>query len=182
MRKGVKISIFVIAFLAIGIGAFLGYKALTNDGPKNTAEEVQRALYNPKKQVTEDAKVTPQPKEEIYGGRFTKADFAKVIEPSWKRIAGENVNITPDEVVEVRELTKKELETLYRRQFDVYSEKMSSSEAARRFFEHNGYKRPGWVVWIFIDENPDFGYEQELVFEHIRRGLVVHHRSRLHYE
>lgn len=37
--------------LGAAFGAFLGYQALTNDSPKNTAEEVQKALSNPKAQT-----------------------------------------------------------------------------------------------------------------------------------
>jgi hypothetical protein len=190
---GRKIAIGGSILGAAALGTFLGYKALTNDSPKNTAEETQK-LYNPKKQeqvirnpnesrnlvindlkkqMGEDAKAAPQPNEEVYGGHFTKKDFAEAVEPGFKRWVGPDVHITPDEI-KLTPLTLKDLERLYRRDFG-YKEEMSTAEAAKRYLKFYGYKGPGFDVDVFIDERPNsgFGWEREFVFENTEGRLVT---------
>lgn len=192
-------------------GLFLGYKALTKDNPKDTAAETQKGLYDSKKEVRIDKKNYGQeaikdlkaglketkkasskgetkygdskggepPEEETYSG-FTKKNFADVIEPYWKKRIGPNVDITSGEVERVKELTKKQLETLYRRQWREYGD-INVSRAIKRFLDSNNYKGPGYVVWVFIDEDPSVGYEPEIVFEDKEGNLTVHNLSTLDF-
>ncbi|MCK4335807.1 MAG: hypothetical protein KAW40_03720 [Candidatus Aenigmarchaeota archaeon] len=201
----------IVGGIATGVaGLFLGYKALTKDNPKDTAAETQKGLYDSKKEVRIDKKNYGQeaikdlkaglketkkaskgetkygdskggelPEEKTYSS-FTKKDFADVIEPKWKRRVGPNVDIMPEEVARVKELTTKQLETLYRKQWREYGD-INVSRAIKEFLDSNNYKGPGWVVWVFIDEDPTYGYQPEIVFENKEGCLTVHNLSTLDF-
>ena len=70
----------LLAALVAAVGAFLCYRALTNNSSKNTAEEVQAALSNAQGEVTENLNY------ERFQGRITpysKKDFPNIDERTY---------------------------------------------------------------------------------------------------
>lgn len=185
MRKSVKILIIVLVVVVLGTTGFLCYRVIIekpvdyrdytpNKIRAERAAEFQKSIAERDKKMEELLK-----SQEKYGG-FTKKDFADVIEPRWKRTVGSYVDITPEEVRRVEELTKKQLETLYRKQWREYGD-INVSRAIKEFLDSNNYKRPGWVVWVFIDEDRDIGFVPEIVFETKEGRLKVHRLSTLDF-
>lgn len=107
---GLKIGLGAGISTAI-IGGFFGYKALTNDNPKDTAAEVQGALNDPEKKVqmveknygkeaiedlNSSSNVKYQDEGWLVSGReltpYSKEDFPKIDESNYKRLLRAVVN------------------------------------------------------------------------------------------
>ena len=143
---------------------------------KERAIEKSMRIENIKKYSTskDNSGNSPEPPKGERYGKFTKSDFADVIEPRYRRTISPNVDILPEEIERVTKLTTKQLETLYRKQWGVLNERIDVPKAIKEFFESNGYKGPGWLVWVVVDEDPNINYRSEIIFENEKGQLTLH--------